>query len=318
MRSAAMKRVDQIIRRVAAKEVTLTFIGESGTGKEVLARRAHEISTRRQGPFVPINCAAIPEALFESELFGHERGAFTGATERVKGKIEAATGGTLFLDEIGELPPVMQVKLLRFLENRRYMRVGGSVKIEADVRLMFATLRPLEQDVQAGRFRADLFYRIQGVTLAVPALRERPADIAPLLQQFVSQLSGRHGVKPPRFGRKVKALFLDHGWPGNVRELRNVVETLCLLREGRAVRLADLPANVQSRRVPVVGRPPSRLLTVELDRGLGALVHQIVEEALALDRGSVAKAAARLQISPRTIQRYLSSGRVSLPALAAL
>jgi DNA-binding NtrC family response regulator len=313
-----MKRMDQLIRTVAVKDVTLTFIGESGTGKEVLARRAHELSPRRQGPFVPINCAAIPEALFESELFGHERGAFTGATERVKGKIEAATGGTLFLDEIGELPTVMQVKLLRFLENRRYMRVGGSVKIDADVRLMFATLRPLEQDVQAGRFRADLFYRIQGVTLAVPALRERPADIAPLLQQFVSQLCGRHGVKPPRFARKVKALLLDHGWPGNVRELRNVVETLCLLREGRAVRVADLPATVRSRRVPVVDRPPSRLLTIEIDQGLEAVVRKIVEEALALDRGSVSKAAARLQISTRTVQRYLSSGRVSLPALTAL
>src|SRR6187401_1061611 len=144
MRSAAMKRADQIIRLVATKDVPLTLIGESGTGKEVLARRAHELSERRRGPFVPINCAAIPDALFESELFGHERGAFTGASERASGKIEAADSGTLFLDEIGEMPMAMQAKLLRFFENRKYMRVGGSKKIDADVRLVFATLRPLD------------------------------------------------------------------------------------------------------------------------------------------------------------------------------
>src|SRR4051794_39964418 len=146
IRSAAMRKADQVIRAVAAKEVTLTLIGESGSGKEVLARRAHELSERRRGPFIPINCAAIPEALFESELFGHERGAFTGANERARGKIEAAERGTLFLDEIAELPMPMQAKLLRFLENRRYMRVGGATKIEADIRLVFATLRSLEHE----------------------------------------------------------------------------------------------------------------------------------------------------------------------------
>src|SRR6187402_531635 len=153
MRSAAMKRADQIIRLVATKDVPLTLIGESGTGKEVLARRAHELSERRRGPFIPINCTAIPEALFESELFGHERGAFTGANERSRGKIEASGGGTLFLDEIGEMPFNVQAKLLRFIENRRFMRVGGSSKISVDARLVCATLRPLEQEVQAGRFR---------------------------------------------------------------------------------------------------------------------------------------------------------------------
>src|SRR3954449_2771978 len=162
MRSQAMKKIDQVVRAVAAKEVTLMLIGESGSGKEVLARRAHELSERRRGPFIPINCAAIPEALFESELFGHERGAFTGANDRVRGKVEAAEEGTLFLDEVGEMPLAMQAKLLRFLENRRFMRVGGVTKIQADVRLVFATLRALEQEVHAGRFRADLYYRIQG------------------------------------------------------------------------------------------------------------------------------------------------------------
>lgn len=232
MRSGAMKRLEQMLRAVAAKDVTLTLVGESGAGKEVLARRAHELSERRRSPFVPINCAAIPESLFESELFGHERGAFTGANDRARGKVEAAEGGTLFLDEIGEMPFAMQAKLLRFLEHRRFMRVGGSTKIQADVRLVFATLRPLAEDVRGGRFRADLFYRIQGITLNVPPLRERRADIAPLLAQFLAQLSAQHATDPPRLNRRTKAMLLRYDWPGNVRELRNVVEALCLLKGG--------------------------------------------------------------------------------------
>src|SRR5262249_1959578 len=169
--------------------------GKSGAGTAIVARRIHEISPRRSGPFTPINCAAIPDALFESELFGHERGAFTGATDRAKGKIEAAEGGTLFLDEIGEMPIAMQAKLLRFLENRKYMRVGGAAKLQADVRLVGATLRPLADEVKAGRFRADLYYRIQGITMKVPPLRERRADILPLIQQFAAQLSAHHGTR---------------------------------------------------------------------------------------------------------------------------
>jgi len=292
--------------------------GESGAGKEVLARRAHAFSERRKGPFIPINCAAIPEALFESELFGHERGAFTGANVRARGKIEAADTGTLFLDEVGELPMPMQAKLLRFLENRRYMRVGGVTKIEADIRLMCATLRPLEQDVRAGRFRGDLFYRIQGITLRVPPLRERRADIAPLLNQFVSQLAGRHGVRRPKFSREAKALLLRYDWPGNVRELRNVVETLCLLRDGRQARAIDLPESVRTqgndsdeRRDP---DSTSTAVTLDLDHGLDALIRQIVETALALAGGNKIKAATRLGISPRTVQRYVASGRVRASA----
>jgi DNA-binding NtrC family response regulator len=316
MRSGAMKKADQILRSVAPKEVTLTLIGESGSGKEVLARRAHELSVRRQGPFIPINCAAIPEALFESELFGHERGAFTGANERVKGKIEAAQGGTLLLDEIGEMPLAMQAKLLRFLDNRRFMRVGGSTKIQADVRLMFATLRPLEQEMRAGRFRADLFYRIQGITLKVPALRERRADIGPLFSQFVAQLSARHGTRPPRFDRRTKAALLQYDWPGNVRELRNVAETLCLLRDGKQVRLADLPESVRMQGTRTQLEASSKVsssLTLELDAGLESLIQQIVEAALELEHGNKQQAAVRLRISPRTVQRYVAAGRVKLP-----
>jgi transcriptional regulator with PAS, ATPase and Fis domain len=314
MRSPAMKKAEQVLRAVAGKDVTLTLVGESGVGKEVLARRAHEISERREEPFVPINCAAIPESLFESELFGHERGAFTGASERARGKIEAAEHGTLFLDEIGEMPLAMQVKLLRFLENRRYMRVGGTSKLQADVRLICATLRPLDAEVKAGRFRADLFYRIQGITLVVPPLRERRADIGPLVSQFLSQLSGRHGVSPPRLGRDVKSLLMQHDWPGNVRELRNVVESLCLLRAGRRARVIDLSDALRARTSAVASDVDAHSITLALDDGLDRLVRQIVETAMTVEKGDKHRVAARLRISPRTVQRYVASGRVR-PAL---
>jgi DNA-binding NtrC family response regulator len=318
MRSGAMKKVDQMLRAVAAKEVTLTFIGESGSGKEVLARRAHELSARHGHPFIPINCAAIPEALFESELFGHERGAFTGASQRARGKVEAAEGGTLFLDEIGEMPLAMQAKLLRFLENRRFMRVGGSTKIQADVRLLCATLRPLAEEVAASRFRADLFYRIQGITFNVPALRERRADIAPLLSQFLAQLSARHGVRPPKLSRQAKALLLQYDWPGNVRELRNVIETLCLLKEGRQVRPSDLPDELRRQSTANGGALPSAErsgeIVLELSDGLAALTSQIIEATLAAEGGSTIRAAAKLKVSPRTLQRHVAAGRVRVPA----
>jgi transcriptional regulator with PAS, ATPase and Fis domain len=304
MRSAAMRKVDALLQAVAAREVAVILLGESGTGKEVLARRIHERSERRRGPFVPINCAAIPEALFESELFGHERGAFTGATERARGKVEAAAGGTLFLDEIGEMPVAMQAKLLRFLEHRRFMRVGGTTKLLADVRMLFATLRPLERDVATGRFRADLYYRIGGIAIAVPPLRERRADVLPLLDQFVRQLSAQHGTPPPRFGRQARAALVNHAWPGNVRELRNLVELLCLTRGGKVVRPVDLPAAVRD---PT--GPRTSTLTVDLDAGLAAIVEQVLGAALALEGGHRGRAAHRLGISVRTLERRLAGAR---------
>jgi transcriptional regulator with PAS, ATPase and Fis domain len=304
-----MQRLDEVLKAVAPKDVTVTLIGESGTGKEVLARRIHELSDRRKGPFVPINCAAIPEALVESELFGHERGAFTGATARARGKIEAAAGGTLFLDEVGEMSLAMQAKLLRFLENRRFMRVGGSVKVQADVRILFATQRPLEEEVRGGRFRADLYYRIQGITIYIPPLRDRRPDIAPLLAQFIAQLSAKHDAAPPRLSRGAKAALLAFRWPGNVRELKNTVELLCLLRSGKQVRVRDLPDAIQhaatARGVDVA--PPARLLTVALDQPLDRIVEQVIDAVVALEGGNRARAAERLGISVRTIQRHAAA-----------
>jgi transcriptional regulator with PAS, ATPase and Fis domain len=305
MHAVAMRRLDRTLRAVAPKEVTVTLIGESGSGKEVLARRVHELSERRRGPFIPINCAAIPEALFESELFGHERGAFTGASERARGKVEAATGGTLFLDEIGEMPLAMQAKMLRFLEHRRFMRVGGSTKIDADVRLVFATLRPLDEEVRLGRFRADLYYRVQGITLQVPPLRERKADIPYLVDQFIAQLSGRHATPPPRLSRKVRDVLSSYPWPGNARELRNVLEMLCLLRPGKSVRVADLPETLRRSGAGEVERAEDTL-TLDLNQPLETMIEQIIEAALAAEAGNRTRAAQRLGVSVRTLQRHVA------------
>jgi DNA-binding NtrC family response regulator len=312
MESASMRELDRVLRAVAPKEVALSLIGESGSGKEILARRIHDLSHRRSGPFVPINCAAIPEALFESELFGHEKGAFTGATSRALGKLEAANGGTLFLDEVGEMPLAMQAKLLRFLENHKFMRVGGTTKISVDARLLCATLRPLEDEVKAGRFRADLFYRLQGVALAIPPLRERQADIAPLVRTFTAQLSARHGTTPPRYTREAMAALLHYSWPGNIRELRNVVELVCVLREGKPVRLPDLPAPLR-RELQATSASPERapgdeILAIRLDRPLDESVKAILAAALALEDGNRSRAARRLGVSLRTMQRFAARG----------
>ncbi len=300
MASPVMRSFDKFLKAVAVKEVTVTFTGESGSGKEVMARRLHESSPRHRGPFIPINCAAIPEQLFESELFGHERGAYTGANERSIGKIEAADGGTLFLDEIAEMPLSLQVKLLRFLETRRYMRVGGSKKIEADVRLVLATLRPLEQEVRAGRFRADLYYRVQGIVLEVPPLRDRRRDIPALLDAFVAQLSAIHDVRPPTFVRSARAALLGYGWPGNVRELRNVVERLCILREGKSVRVHDLPPAIHEGRGDGDLQEP---LLVPRNRRLDEIIDLVIDATIAAQRGNLTRAAQQLGVSVRTLQR---------------
>jgi len=310
MASPAMRQLDRVIRAVAHREVGVTLVGESGTGKEVLARRIHDLSKRRGGPFIPINCAAIPESLFESELFGHERGAFTGASDRARGKLEAADGGTLFLDEIGEMPQAVQAKLLRFLENRRFMRVGGIEKIHVDTRIVCATLRPLEQEVKSGRFRADVYYRIQGVSLKVPPLRERRADIAPLVHHMLAQVSSIHGTTPPRIGRSVMSALRDYDWPGNVRELRNAIELTCLLREGKEVRVRDLPESLQlaARTPPSAPKPEAASVVVQLDQPLDEIVQQVLRSALAAEGGNRSRAARRLGVSLRTMQRFVARG----------
>src|ERR1041385_8823371 len=238
----AMRKVMAQVDRVAASEARVCILGETGTGKELIARALHERSPRKDGPFVTLNCAAVPAELIESELFGHEKGSFTGAVSRHIGKFEQAHHGTLFLDEIGDMPVVMQAKLLRVLEEGQLERVGGDRTIPVDVRVVVATHRNLDELVKKGSFRQDLYHRIYVYPLLLPALRERAEDIPPLVEHFAAQVAQQNGWKPKPFEPEAIEELQHYSWPGNVRELRNVVERLLLLANGAvdraAVRLA--------------------------------------------------------------------------------
>jgi sigma-54 specific flagellar transcriptional regulator A len=238
--SAQMQQVRFLIQQVARTDANVLVLGESGTGKEVVARNIHVLSHRSEGPFVPINCGAIPAELLESELFGHEKGAFTGAISTRKGRFELAQGGTIFLDEIGDMPLPMQVKLLRVLQERTYERVGGSQPIKADVRIIAATHRQLEQMIAEGRFREDLFYRLNVFPIDTPALKERAEDLPLLLQELQHrlELQGQNNIKFTE--RAVESLKL-HAWPGNVRELANLVERLTIMYPQQVIDVAELP-----------------------------------------------------------------------------
>jgi DNA-binding NtrC family response regulator len=240
--SESMMRVRSMIEKVAETDATVLVRGESGTGKELVARELHERSAhRRRGSFVAVNCAALPSELIESELFGHEKGAFTGAAARRRGKFEQADGGTLFLDEIGDMSANVQAKLLRALEERRIERLGGSDSIPVDVRIVSATHRPLEQDIEKGSFRADLFYRLQVVTIEIPALRERREDIPVLAETFARQAAEHYGLPSRVIAPSALRRLVENNWPGNVRELRNAVERAMILAEGAEVNAKDLP-----------------------------------------------------------------------------
>ena len=252
--SDAIADVRSLVSKVAPTEATVLLQGESGTGKEVIARLVHDCSERADGPFIPVNCGAIPGELLESELFGHEKGAFTGAVASRKGRFELAEGGTLFLDEIGDMPYGMQVKLLRVLQERTFERVGGGKTIKCNVRVVAATHQNLEQHVEDGKFRMDLYYRLNVFPLEVPALRERTADIEGLAQRFIDSFSAQ--------GRGVIRLEDDalshlrlYAWPGNVRELGNLIERLIILNTDEMVFAADLPMKYQSTELAVAERP---------------------------------------------------------------
>lgn len=255
--SAAVQEVLVKIEQMAPVSSTVLIQGESGTGKELVARGIHDLSPRRGKPFIAINCAALPETLLESELFGHEKGAFTGAAERRLGRFELADGGTLFLDEIGEVPPAIQVKLLRVLESRSFFRVGGSQAIKVDVRVIAATNRNLREQVALGEFRDDLFYRLSVLNVYIPPLRERPEDIPLLVRRFIREFAHLHD-RPFR-GITAEAMhrLLGARWPGNVRQLRNLIESMVVLAPGTEIRAADIPADILEGApslLPVVAR----------------------------------------------------------------
>ncbi|GAA4874438.1 sigma-54 dependent transcriptional regulator [Ferrimonas pelagia] len=248
-RSDSIAQVRHLISQVAATEASVLVTGESGTGKEVVARNIHYLSAQRDGPFIPVNCGAIPAELLESELFGHEKGAFTGAISTRKGRFELAEGGTLFLDEIGDMPAHMQVKILRVLQERCFERVGGSKSIKANVRIVAATHRDLEQMISEGRFREDLFYRLNVFPIEMPSLRDRSDDVPLLLNELVSRIEGE-GKGTVRFTRRAIDSLVAHPWSGNVRELSNLVERMVILCPGAMVDVNDLPMKYRHVDVP--------------------------------------------------------------------
>jgi DNA-binding NtrC family response regulator len=246
--SEGMQRVRSMIEKVAETDATVLVRGESGTGKELVAREIHERnSVRSNGPFVAVNCAALPSELIESELFGHEKGAFTGAAGRRQGKFEQADSGTLFLDEIGDMSANVQAKLLRALEERRIERLGGNESIPVDVRIVSATHRPLEQEIANGNFRADLFYRLRVVTIDIPPLRERREDIPLLAETFTKAAAERYSLPLRQVGQSALRRLVEHEWPGNVRELKNTIERAAIMAEGEELRSQDLPDDITAR-----------------------------------------------------------------------
>jgi len=296
--SAAMREVLKRVEKVAASDASVLLRGESGTGKEVLATAIHAAGPRRERPLVKVNCGALPETLLESELFGHTRGAFTGAYETRKGLFQQADGGTIFLDEIGEVSPALQVKLLRVLQAGEFQRVGDAQTFRVDVRVLAATNRDLEAMIGAGHFRADLYYRLNVVPIVIPPLRERAGDIPALIDHFLSRLR-RRGGRAVRLSPEAFALMESYAWPGNIRELENALEHAFVMCEKDAITPSDLPVAVQNALTREAGRAaaPGR----EAPRTLEELERQALLEALEATAYNHTRAAIKLGITRRTL-----------------
>src|SRR5437868_5864076 len=300
----ALERVLKQARAVAETSATVLIMGENGTGKEVVARAIHEESVRGEQPFVAVSCAALPEALIESELFGHERGAFTNATQAKKGRFELADGGTLFLDEIGELSATVQIKLLRVLQERAFERLGSTKTINVDIRLIAASNRDLESDIAAGRFRSDLFFRLNVVPLVLPPLRERREDIPLLAAHFAAKAADKHARQLPELTPALYKALQEYDWPGNVRELENVIERLVVLTPGPRLGTEHLPEKMQRAVLPEAETASTGDTTLE-----GAIIslrQRMIQSALQQEGGNKAAAAKRLGISRSYLHRLLS------------
>jgi len=305
-RSEAMQHVMDLARRAAASEATVLITGESGTGKERLARHVHELSPRRDGPFVAINCGALPENLLESELFGHAKGAFTGANSERKGLFESASGGTILLDEIGETSATMQVRLLRALQERRVRPVGANREVPVDARVIAATNRDLAVMVMEGAFRKDLFYRLRVVPLEVPPLRERRDDILPLSRHFIARTCAANRCGPCALSADVLDVLHRYSWPGNVRELENAIERAVVLAEGQPdVRLADLPPEVRGEAAPPTAAATKASASHERVLTLEEVERQHILATLDRFDGHRRKTAEALGIGENTLWRRL-------------
>ena len=299
--SEAMLDAYRLIEKVSPSNATVLLLGETGTGKEVFARAVHRLSTRRDGPFVAINCAAIPETLLEAELFGHEKGAYTGAHKQTKGKIELAVNGTLLLDEIGDMPFALQAKLLRFLEERVVERIGGRELIPVDVRIICATHQDLPALISAGRFREDLFYRISEVTIRLPPLRERAGDIAPLARHFLEQAASRHGRAVHGFTAKALKAIEACPWRGNVRELENAVNSAVIMADGKQIELEELHLGAASNDI------------LDLRKVRNDAEKRAIQRALTQAGGNLSHVAGLLGISRPTLYDLLDKHGLKKP-----
>lgn len=302
-RSAGLEAVRTLVERAAETDSPVLVTGESGVGKELVAREIHRRSPRRAGRFVALNCPAIPEALIESEMFGYERGAFTGADQTKLGLIELSAGGTLFLDEIGELPANVQAKFLRVLQEREIQRLGGLRPIPVDLRVIAATNRDLEKEVEAGRFRSDLFYRLNVIRVAVPPLRDRPADIPELAEHFLQRIGRKFNRPGLRLSDPVRAALGQYAWPGNIRELENVLERMAILADGPELTGAVLPAELrpQAMAQPAVGPNAAPAWPQDYHRAKENFERSYLRQLLAECNGNVGRAAERSGISRRSL-----------------
>jgi DNA-binding NtrC family response regulator len=298
----AMKRVFEALRKVAPTDLTVLVRGESGTGKELAAQALHDLSPRRERPFVAVNCAAIARELVESELFGHERGAFTGADARRVGRFEAANGGTLFLDEIGDMAPATQAKVLRVLQEKCFERLGGTTPIRVDVRVVAATHRNLEAEVAAGRFREDLYYRLRVVEISLPPLRERREDLPALAQRMLGQLAERHGRAPKSLTPAALAALARHPWPGNVRELRNALERAAVLCEADAIDARDLQLEPAAASPP---DDPSQSFSEAKRRATEEFERAYLLRALRAHAGNVSRTADAIGMVRQSLQQKM-------------
>ncbi len=299
--SPAMSRVFEVVRQAAGTDATVLILGENGTGKELIARCLHQNSARRDGPFIALNCAAIAETLIESELFGHTKGAFTGAMADRVGKFEAAHHGTLYLDEVGDMPMATQIKLLRVLESREITPIGANKPRSVDIRLIGSTNRDLDDMVEHGEFREDLYHRLKVVTVRLPSLRERPSDVPLLIDHFVHEFADHHGKPIEGMSPEARQALQVFGWPGNVRQLRNVIETMVVLSRKRMLGISDVPVEVRQGKAPAaasMGGLAGRTLE-DVERAL-------IEQTLELTGGNREEAARLMGMGERTLYRKIS------------
>ena len=297
-KSAQLNSVKNLISRAAPSRANVLITGESGSGKELVAKSIHEQSPRKDKPFVIVHCAALSESLLESELFGYEKGAFTGAENQHKGRFEVADGGTIFLDEIGEINQATQVKLLRVIQEKTFERVGGTQPINVDVRLVAATNRNLEEEVKAGRFREDLFYRLNVVRIPIPPLRDRKDDIPLLLHAFLREFNIENQKNITGFDNRAKSAILKYSWPGNIRELKNCVESAVVMCTGDEIKIEDLPASVREK-------GEEKVITIPIGMPLDEAEMVIIQENLAACNGNKSKCAEVLGIGRKTLHRKL-------------